>query len=122
MSLISSALGAARALSSEPSPGISSADISVRELTLTVGDLQRQVVKLTNMNVALFELLKERSDITDQDLIEKIEAIEKQAAPPPSETQTPDVSAVCETCGKTYSKRNNRCLYCGHVNARVSIL
>ena len=121
MSLISSALGAARTFSNDAVSGGSGRDLSVQELTFTVRDLQRQVTKLTNINVALFELLKERVAITDQDLIAAIDAIENPSAPLATEEQTPAVGAVCESCGKTYSKRNNRCLYCGHVNARTSV-
>ena len=84
-------------------------------------DLQRQVTKLTNLNVALFVLLKEHVSITDQDLIAKVEGVEKQMAPRVTEAQVPESAAICEVCGKTYSKRNNRCLYCSHVNVRTSV-
>ena len=127
MSLISSALGAARTLSQDAGSSTSNAELSVRELTITVRDLQKQMTKLTNMNVALFELLKTRVAITDQELIAQIQAVEaraiaQSAALLSAAAHTADAGAVCESCGKTYSKRNNRCLYCGHVNTRTSIL
>jgi len=122
MSLIGSALSAARNLSNEATSGASSRDLSVQELTFNVRELQRQVAKLTNMNLALFDLLKEHVAITDQELIDRILVIEKQAAPSMSEAQVPEAAAICEACGKTYSKRNNRCLYCSHVNTRTSVL
>lgn len=123
MSLISSALGAARAMSNENTAGNAlNAELSVRELTITVRDLQRQMTKLSNMNVALYELLKERVAITDQEMIARIELVERRAVQPTAQAQAPDAGAVCEACGKTYSKRNNRCLYCGHVNTRTSVL
>jgi hypothetical protein len=121
MSLIGSALSVARAMSNEPASGGSGRDLSVQELTFTVRELQRQVAKLTNMNVALFEMLKERLAITDQELIDKVQAIEKPVAPLATEAQTQVTGASCASCGKTYSKRNNRCLYCGHVNTRTSV-
>jgi ribosomal protein L37E len=76
------------------------------------------------MNLALFEILKERTGITEQELIARIEQLEQKPQDTPSQAdgQTPQAGATCELCGKTYSKRNNRCLYCGHINTRTSIL
>ncbi len=124
MSLISSALSLARTASMEGSSGASGKDLSVTELSISVRDLQRQVAKLTSMNLALFEILKERTGITEQELIARIELLEQKPQDTASQAdgQTPQAGATCELCGKTYSKRNNRCLYCGHINTRTSIL
>lgn len=78
-------------------------------------ELRRQVNKLTLINMALFEILHEKLGLTEAELQAKMTEIDLRDGHLGGDVpHTPPVS--CEACGKTYSKRHNHCLYCGHIN------
>lgn len=86
----------------------SNADMSVQEL-------KWQVDKLTLINRAFFELLHEKLGMTEAELMAKMHEIDMRDSH--LNGQGPASAPVsCEACGKTYSKRHNHRLYCGHVN------
>lgn len=80
-----------------------------------VAALEWKVDKLTLINMALVELLIAHAGLTEAQLLAKMQEIDlrdgKQDGKPPD-----TASPICEACGRTYSKRQNHCLYCGHVN------
>jgi len=80
-----------------------------------VSSLEWKVDKLTLINMALIELLTAHVGLTEAQLLEKMQEIDlrdgKQDGKPPE-----TVAPLCEACGRTYSKRHNHCLYCGHIN------
>lgn len=79
-------------------------------------ELKWNVDKLTLVNQALFELLQEKFGLTEAELMAKMTEIDMRDSH--LNGQAPHSGPVaCEACGKTYSKRHNHCLYCGHVNA-----
>ena len=88
---------------------------AANEATLKVAKLEGQVAKLTLVSHALFELMAERSGITEADLIAKVSEIDarEQATAAPGKPESPE---FCEQCGRSYSKRHHHCFYCGHVN------
>ena len=80
-----------------------------------VSVLEWKVEKLTLINMALVELLTAHTGLTEAQLLEKMQEIDLRDGKQ-DEKPLETVSAVCEACGRTYSKRHNHCLYCGHVN------
>lgn len=61
---------------------------------------------------AMFELLQERTDITNDDLAKKIEEIDLRDGR--ADGKMSAQIKKCPTCGKTLSPKFNRCLYCGY--------
>ena len=122
MDLIKSAADVLGALSHEGTVMSSGLSPTIQDLTTNVADLHRQIVKIGNLNLALIEVLRDRVGFTDQELIEKINLIERQPAPTISDVQHPAASETCTRCERAYSKRHNRCLYCGNVNEQTSLL
>jgi len=88
------------------------AEMSVQELTWKVN-------KLTLVNHALFELLEEKFGLTEAELMAKMTEIDLRDDH--MNGRAPVATSIsCEACGKTYSKRHNHCLYCGHINTSGS--
>ena len=80
-----------------------------------VSVLEWKVNKLILINMALVELLKAHAGLTEIQMLEKMQEIDLRDGK--LDGKAPDsVAAACEQCGRTYSKRHNHCLYCGHVN------
>jgi hypothetical protein len=80
--------------------------------------LEWKVNKLVLINMALVELLTARGGLTEDQLLAKMQEIDLRDDR--ADGKLPEtVSAVCESCGRTYSKRHNHCLYCGHVNQDI---
>jgi ribosomal protein L32 len=101
---------------------ISDASVRAEEGAMTaeaarglVLELESKVNKLTLVNHALFDLIAPRLGITESDLIEKMNEIDMRDGKLDGQESTP-TSNVCEQCGRTYSRRHNHCLYCGHIN------
>lgn len=88
---------------------------SAMNAEMVVSELRWKVDKLTLANMALFELLQAKFGLTEEELMAKMTEIDMRDNH--LNGQAPNTGPVaCETCGKTYSKRHNHCLYCGHVN------
>ena len=67
--------------------------------------------RLALVTEALWSLLKERTDMTDEELLEHIRAVDLSDGVLDGKVRR-GVQA-CPGCGRTLSKRNVRCLYCG---------
>lgn len=80
--------------------------------------LERKVEKLKMLNMALLEILGERFQLQEADVIRKVQEIDLRDGK--KDGQLDMGQSDCEDCGRTYSRRNNRCLYCGHVNVGQS--
>ena len=97
---------------SESKTAAMNAEMSVQELTWKVN-------KLTLVNRALFELLEEKFGLTEAELMAKMTEIDLRDDH--LHGHAPITTPIsCEACGKTYSKRHNHCLYCGHINTTGS--
>ncbi len=80
-----------------------------------VQELEWKVNKLMLVNHALFELASQRLGITETDLLNKMNEIDLRDGKLDGKEPT-QPATVCEECSRTYSRRHNHCLYCGHVN------
>jgi hypothetical protein len=92
-------------------------DSSLRRTSMDLDDLVRQVRKMALVNQALYELIKERIEISDEDLRKKIREIdlrdgtadERLDAPPlrcPKCQGTVTVGSLsCRTCGATVAPK-----------------
>ncbi len=76
-----------------------------------VAELERRMDKLTMLCSAMWELLQERTDLTDDDLNERVMQIDLRDGQADGKVQKE--VANCPKCGRVMSQRHVRCLYCG---------
>jgi len=74
--------------------------------------LQEQVEKLTLICMAMWSLIKEKTALTEQDLENRVHEIDLSDGVADGRVQTQ--VRECPQCGKTLSKRLQRCMYCGY--------
>ena len=89
--------------------------MTAEEARARVLDLEAKVSKLTLVNQALFELIAQRTGITEAELIDRVNEIDLRDGQLDGRP-THDVPIVCQQCGRSYSRRHNHCFYCGYVN------
>jgi hypothetical protein len=69
--------------------------------------IQARIDKMVTVNMAMWELLKERTDLSEQDLLAKVDQIVARGGRPSSEGKK------CGQCGRPISSQHHKCLYCG---------
>ena len=84
---------------------LSDAVREIAKLRDTVSDLQGSVKKQASVLHSLFDLIAERTDITEAELLMKFQQLELA-----SKEKSPTV--MCENCSRPINLRHNRCLYC----------
>ena len=81
------------------------------DVALQIRDLEHEVQRLMLMNQALWELLRERLQLSEADLLRKSEEIDlRDGVKDGAITITP---LKCPRCGRVSSSRYWKCLYCG---------
>jgi hypothetical protein len=88
-----------------------SAESKVERSARTVEDLQRHVDRLSLACQALWELLRERSDLTEDDIERKMLEIDGRDGTVDGKI---GVQALdCPSCGRKTSSKRNSCVMCG---------
>ena len=80
----------------------------------SIDHIDDRVSHLALLCRAMFEMLQERTDITDKDLVKKMEEIDLRDGK--ADGKMSAQIKKCPECGRTMSPKHNRCLYCGHVD------
>ncbi len=100
----------ASGMSSGTGPGITGSNHQI-DYSLQIRDLEHEVQRLTLKNEALWELVRDRLQLTDADLEAKSQEIDLRDGIKDGEiTITP---LKCPTCGRVSSSRHWKCMYCG---------
>ena len=73
--------------------------------------LEEQVDKLALVNMALWTLLKENTNLTDEDLNQRVQDIDLSDGELDGKVR--GGVSNCPQCERTMSQKHNRCLYCG---------
>src|SRR5688572_1029934 len=73
--------------------------------------LQRTVDKLILVNTALWSLLQEKTGLTDQQLLDRLEQIDLRDGH--ADGRIPPAPANCPQCRRTLHPRHKHCIYCG---------
>lgn len=73
--------------------------------------LHHDVQRLKLINQALWELLRERARLTDEDLVAKMQEVDLRDGKEDGEIT--DGALRCPDCGRVSASRHGRCLYCG---------
>ncbi len=66
---------------------------------------------------AMWELLSERLDVTDQELMAKIQEIDLRDGK--LDGKLANVTQACEGCGRSNNAKRVRCIYCGGALTRA---
>jgi hypothetical protein len=74
-------------------------------------DLNRRVTQLAMVSAALWELLKKKADLSEDDLRRTLEEINASGKTPPG--AAPPDQVYCPSCNHQISPTVNRCVYCG---------
>lgn len=90
-----------------------------RQAADAVRSLEERLDKLVLVNTALWELVKEKTGLTDEELSAKVQQLDladgRQDGKVTREIQE------CQNCGRTLSRRHSRCMYCGAERLRKSV-
>jgi len=81
------------------------------ELARTVRELEFRIARLSLLNQALWELARERMNLTDSDLEKKIVEVDlRDGVEDGAMTNGP---LKCPRCGRISNSKHWKCLYCG---------
>lgn len=83
----------------------------VSRLRAQVDDLQRRLDTLILASQAMWELLRQRCDLGDPDLMEKMQEVDLRDGEADGRITTGAVS--CLTCGRRSRSTRRLCVYCG---------
>ena len=82
-----------------------------RATTETI-ELRREVNRLLMITEALWDFIREREGLSDEQLVAKIDEIDlRDGALDGRSAKTPPTQ--CDACGRTLAKRQPVCIYCG---------
>ncbi len=77
----------------------------------TVQHFQNRIDRLVLITMAMWSLLKEKTNMTDDDLIERIKQIDLSDGVLDGKVRQEVVR--CPQCGRIMSNKHKSCLYCG---------
>ena len=83
-----------------------------------VQEYEERLDKLTLVCMALWSLLKEKTELAEEDLLERVRQIDLMDGK--EDGKAKKQVAKCPQCGRTMSPRHGRCLYCGARNLEYS--
>jgi len=76
-----------------------------------VHEYEERLDRLALVCMALWSLLKEQTNLTEEDLLERVRQIDLTDGKEDGKAKRQ--IAKCPQCGRTMSPRHGRCLYCG---------
>ncbi len=82
-----------------------------------VQGMAERLDKLTLVCMAMWELLRERTDLTEEDLLECVKDIDLRDGVPDGKITTK--IAKCPKCNRVMSPRHKKCLYCGAAKLKI---
>jgi ribosomal protein S27AE len=74
-------------------------------------NLEDRLDKLLLACTALWELLRDRTDLTEDDLLAKVQEVDLRDGQ--ADGKITKTVKKCPRCGRTMSPRHGECLYCG---------
>jgi aspartate carbamoyltransferase regulatory subunit len=88
---------------------------AAREQVATMGsrmrDLEHEISRLSLLNQALWELIRERLNVTDADLEQKAREVDLRDGV--EDGCITNTAVQCPRCGRISNSKHYKCLYCG---------
>jgi len=78
---------------------------------LKVAELEERIDKLTLVCYAMWDLLREKSGVTEEDLVSRVAILD--AADGEADGKISKKVRPCVHCGRPVASRHQQCLYCG---------
>ena len=101
-------------ISNEAKRQVRKAETEAANLCNRVKILENNVAKALLINEALWELIREKLRLTDDEFNEKLYAIDMRDGTLDGKNQRSH-AMKCPQCNRTVSHRHAACLYCGHI-------
>ena len=105
---------AAYMISNEAKRQVRKAETETGNLRNRIKILENNVAKALLINEALWELIREKLRLTDDELNEKLYAIDMRDGTLDGKNQRSH-AMKCPQCNRMVSHRHAACLYCGHI-------
>ncbi len=93
------------------SASASLAESKAVNVTHSIRHLEDKVDSLALTCQAMWEILRARTDVTEEELMSKVNEIDLRDGK--ADGKMGSAAAPCSQCGRILNKRRNRCLYCG---------
>jgi ribosomal protein S27AE len=90
----------------------SDANRKATDVQQRVHELEDSVDRLVLINTAMWELLKNRLGLSEQELLKQIETVDLRDGVADGRI-TRAHAVTCPKCGRSISTKHRRCLYCG---------
>ena len=97
---------------------VSTGSATARDAQSKAVHLENRLDKLTLICQALWELLKERGELTEEDLAAKVREIDLRDGV--ADGKISKQIKRCPKCDRVMSQRHEKCMYCGAVNLQVT--
>ena len=78
-------------------------------LSIQIDRLEQRVQKLTTFSEALWSLIQEQTELTDEDLLARVKELQAANTTPEGQPK----AAPCPKCGRPIQGGGNHCIYCG---------
>jgi hypothetical protein len=88
-----------------------SANRDARDAKHRARDLEGEIERMLLVNRALWELVRERLDLKDHHLLDKVNEIDLRDGT--LDGRLRQSVPVCGKCGRSFSPRHLKCIYCG---------
>ncbi len=93
--------------------------MNVAELRTEVQDLREHIGRMALMNQALWELLRDKLGLSDDDLVKFAQQIDLRDGV--ADGKMTDAAVRCPQCGRVSNSRHGKCLYCGQQFAKPAM-
>lgn len=102
---------AARRAATQAESAVRKSQSRTTEVRREMAILGERLDKLILINAAMWSLLQERTGLSEEDLTQRAQEIDMRDGVPDGKiTRT---LKKCANCGRTISRRHNKCLFCG---------
>jgi len=82
-----------------------------REAQTVAADLERRLDKLILISMAVWSLLSEKMQLSEEDLMERVKTIDLMDGE--ADGKLKREVAKCASCGRVMAPRHPKCIYCG---------